>query len=254
MKTTPQWLVERIHLGELPPAELEQAKARLLAEPDGAQRLAALAADDQQTLAALPPSVAAAEARRRAKSRAPASPRRFAFAIALGVPALAAALLWVTTGPRRLPPGDEPDTTRIKGLQPKLLLHRQTPRGADALSDGALVSSGDVVQLSYVSAGRAFGAIVSLDAAGGVTLHLPDREGPAAKLEGSGAHALQRAYALDDAPGYERFFFVTSDRPFDVVQVVEAARALGGSEGRTRPLELPAFLDQTSVAVGKRAP
>lgn len=256
MKSTPQWLVERIALGELPPRELEQARARLLAEPDGAQRLAALSAHDAQTLAALPPPAVAAEVKRRAAPTSPASPRPFVFAFAVAVPVLAALLLWVAAGPRVAPPsvpGLEEDGTRLKGLGPKLLVHRQTPGGADALGDGATVRPGDVLQLSYVAAGRPYGVIVSLDATGSVTLHLPEQPGAAAKLDGSGAHALPRAYALDDAPGYERFFLVTADRPFETAQIVDAARALGAA-GRTRPLGLPAFLDQTSLAVGKRAP
>ncbi|RKH16442.1 ActD-like protein, partial [Corallococcus sp. CA047B] len=41
---TPDWLLERIALGELPPDELAAARARLDQEPDGPSRLAALEA------------------------------------------------------------------------------------------------------------------------------------------------------------------------------------------------------------------
>jgi hypothetical protein len=225
---------------------LEQARARLLAEPDGAARLAELAADDARTRERLSAAAVAREVQRR---RAPAPPRRLAVAFAAAVPALGALLLWVLARPVT-PPDDE--GTRIKGLQPQLLVHRKTPDGADPLTDGAQVHPGDVLQLSYVAAGRAYGAVVSIDAAGVVTLHLPEHEGPALRLTGSGAHVLPHAYALDDAPGWERFFLVTSDQPFDASRVLDAARALGAA--RKQPLGLPAFLSQTSFTVEKRAP
>ncbi|MFP2931254.1 ActD-like protein, partial [Pyxidicoccus sp. 3LG] len=47
---TPEWLLERIALGELPPEELAAARARLAQEPDGPSRLAALEADSRATL------------------------------------------------------------------------------------------------------------------------------------------------------------------------------------------------------------
>jgi hypothetical protein len=63
---TPDWLLERIAARELPSGELEAARARLLAEPDGQERLSALEADTRTTLIALPPARVAAEVLRRA--------------------------------------------------------------------------------------------------------------------------------------------------------------------------------------------
>src|SRR5262245_30838692 len=62
---TPDWLLERIALGELPPDALARARARLLAEPDGAARLAALEQGNRDALGALPPEQVVAEVRRR---------------------------------------------------------------------------------------------------------------------------------------------------------------------------------------------
>ncbi|HYO72099.1 MAG TPA: ActD-like protein, partial [Archangium sp.] len=77
---TPDWLLERIALGELPPEALARARARLLEEPDGATRLAALEADSAATLArhpsgAITREVAARARRLQARGERPA--RRF---------------------------------------------------------------------------------------------------------------------------------------------------------------------------------
>lgn len=257
---TPDWLLERIALGELPPEELAPARARLLLEPDGAARLAALEADAAATFARHPPAGVAREvgsrrSLRRARGERPA--RRFLPAFAL-VPALAAAALVLLARPRvEAPVGPEPEggVTRVKGLAPHLTVHRQRAGDAEALADGALAGPGDVVQLAYVAAGRAQGIVLSVDGRGTVTLHAPEAGVTSVPLEPSGTHALPEAYALDDAPGFERFFLVTADAPFAVDEVLAAARSLAGGPGaRTSPLPLPSRYTQTSFTLEKSSP
>jgi hypothetical protein len=69
---------------------------------------------------------------------------------------------------------------------------------------------------------------------------------------------LPSAYELDDAPGFERFFLIASDRPFEVAPVLEAARALAAQPVAARRASLPLApgLRQTSLALDKpqRAP
>ncbi len=261
-RRTPDWLLERIALGELPPEELAAARARLAAEPGGLERLAKLEADDGATLTKLPPSQVAAEVARRRRvveaSRSASTPRRWLPALALGVPVAAglAALMLFTQ--RELP--EEPrqpqvvllDTTRTKGLEPKLLLHRQTQGAPESLADQSQARRGDVLQLSYVSAGKRYGAVLSIDGRGSVTLHFPETLTGSSELKG-GTVALASAYELDDAPAFERFFFVTSDEPLDVNAVMESARALALSPeaARREPLSLPAPLSQTSLTLDK---
>src|SRR6188474_2592529 len=98
---TPDWLLERIALGELPPEALARARARLLEEPDGAARLAALEADSAATLARHPPAELARQVAVQARlvqARRERPARRFPLAAAL-VPALAAAALVVLVRP-----------------------------------------------------------------------------------------------------------------------------------------------------------
>ncbi|MBN8472589.1 ActD-like protein [Corallococcus exiguus] len=274
---TPDWLLERIALGELPPDELAAARDRLSREPDGPARLAALEADSRATLEALPPDRVAREVKARfARADSPAAPRAEAspsrpswrFLPAL-VPVLAAATLVVLVRPGASSQEQEAhnpwtgtggtpgvlEPTRSKGLQPRLDVHRQAGTRTEHLTDGAPAQAGDVVQLSYTAAGHAHGVILSVDGRGAVTQHQPALSDTSAPLERSGTHLLPRAYELDDAPGFERFFLVTSDSPFELEGVMAAARVLAASpEARTAPLTLPTGLGQTSFLLEKSSP
>jgi hypothetical protein len=247
---TPDWLVERIALSELPPAELERARAQLLSEPDGADRLAKLEASNLETLRAHPPALVEAEIDRR--TRRPTAPRSLRWVpVALALPALAAAATVVVMRP----PSQVEDGDRVKGLAPALELFRKRGAQSEELRSGARTRPGDVLQLRYQRAGRTHGLIVSLDGAGAVTWHLVDR-GHSALLQGSAAVALDAAYELDAAPGFERYFFITSATGFDAAPVLQAARALAQDPARARSakLTLPSGLEQASFLVEKESP
>lgn len=262
---TPDWLLERIALGELPPEELAAARARLATEPGGLERLARLESDDGATLEKLPPSQVVAEVERRrrvveaSRSLNASRPvRGWLPAVALGAPLALGLALMMFLSRGELPEETRPqqvallETTRTKGLEPKLLIHRQAGGGPEPLVDAARTRQGDVLQLSYVSAGRRYGAVLSVDGRGSVTLHFPESLTGSLELKG-GTVSLPSAYELDDAPAFERFFFVTSDAPFDVNALMESARQLAHDPDRARrePLPLPAPLSQTSISLEK---
>jgi len=185
-------------------------------------------------------------------------PRRWLPTLALGVPVAAALAVLIVFSQRELPEEPRPqevallETTRPKGLEPRLLIHRQREDAPEPLADSARARQGDVLQLSYVSAGRRYGAVLSIDGRGAVTLHAPETSTGPLELKG-GTVSLASAYELDDAPAFERFFFVTSEEPFDVNAVLESARALARDSGAARrePLPLPGSLSQTSVILDK---
>jgi hypothetical protein len=143
--------------------------------------------------------------------------------------------------------GDEqPEDIGIKGdLKPALRIYRKTGSGSELLSAHAPVHRGDTLQIRYVAAGKRFGVIASVDARGQVTFHLPESPGTAAALERDGERALPHAYELDDSPGFERFFFVTSDAPFTTADIVQALR---------RGTALPPPLASFEIALKKETP
>lgn len=265
---TPDWLLERIALEELPETELQQARQRLVDEPDGEARLAALAESNQEILDAYPPRQMAAsiEARGQDGVEAPRSGLSWGSWLQVGfaAPALAAAVvftLWVVPGDfsaDRIGSGGSGgsgvEATRTKGLAPQLLIHRRAGIDTTRLQDDASAQSGEVLQLSYQAAGRLFGAVVSIDGRGAVTLHLPAEGAEPARLK-AGLVALPYAYELDDAPNFERFVFVTSSAPVDPSRVMAAARSLAEetAKARSEPLRLPNEWEQTSVVLVKHA-
>lgn len=251
MARTPDWLVERLAAGDLPEEEARAIRRRLEAEPDGPERLAAIARENEEILAAYPPAVVAAAVRERALARRQ-KPNLVRLGIAAAVPACALLLLVALlppTGGGGLPPDPE---IRQKGSGPRLLVHRRTAEGAERLAAGSTARARDLLQLAYVAEGARFGVVLSIDGAGAVSLHLPIAGEEAASLEQEGMVALPRSWELDDAPGFERFFFVTADEPFAVAPVVEAARRLAsGTDAQVADLRLPAELRQHSFLLVK---
>jgi hypothetical protein len=272
----PDWLLERLAQGELSPEAEREALRRLADEPSGTARLAQLKADDASVLATYPPEMMAARIADRLRrdslrrARMPSRRSRGWYTAVLGLSAVGAAVLVLVA----LPPVRQglispwESDTRLKGIEPTLLVFRRTSQGVDRLADGAEVREGDQLQLAYVSGGQAYGAIVSIDGRGVVTQHfpepassfgggeLPNVKFPPRSTSGNGPQALSHAYALDDAPDFERFFFVTSDASFRLADVLAAARALAvdPQAARVGKLTLPRGFSQTSITLRKVQP
>jgi hypothetical protein len=246
---TPAWLIERLALGELPAAEAEALRARLRAEGrDPEAEVAALASSNRELLASTPPRVAAASIR--ARLDAAAKPRRArAWMLALPAAGLAAAVLLLAVRQPPLPPyfvdgGDETP----KGA-PGLAVYRHRADHAERLRQGDHASAGDLLRLQYLR-GSGYGVMLSFDGSGNVTMHLPEKGDVAVPLKGS--EALKSSFELDDAPGFERFFIVASNKEFSVAQALEAARALARRpDAATARLPLPETFAQTSLRLDK---
>jgi hypothetical protein len=266
----PDWLVERAALDEVPPASrdrIERADPRELAD-----RVAALREQDAAELARHPvePAVAQIEARiaelRDRAERTARRRRQWLSGVAL---AMSAVVLLVVGVPRRPAPTEAGeaasetanqaanettnDGTRVKGSA-RLIAFRQVGEQEEQLEPDAVVRAGDLIQLRYNAGGRSYGVIASVDGAGGVTLHYPLREDapPEATAMAPETTALPHAYALDDAPRFERFFFITAKDPLDVRQTLAALRALAHrDDSATARVELPAGLRQWSLRLRK---
>jgi hypothetical protein len=87
-----------------------------------------------------------------------------------------------------------------------------------------------------------------------LTLHFPASDGAPSQLRSEEQTVLDYAYQLDDAPGFERFFLVTSNRSLSVAEVLAAARRLASDprQARQGSLELRAGLEQWSVLLDKQ--
>lgn len=142
---------------------------------------------------------------------------------------------------------------RVKGGRPRLIVYRQEASGVERLRDGSEARPADLILVSYLAADQPHGVIASLDGTGTVVLHFPTEAGASTRLQQGKPVPLANAYELDDAPHFERFFFVTSQQPIDVEDVLAAARKLGADPktARTGPLKLALEHEQTSFVLEK---
>ena len=254
--TIPDIALERYRLGELEQAERAAIAERLAVDDVLRARLASLEQSDREIAGRYAAAVMAEEIRRRAaqqdrladagrRGREERSAWRAWLVPAAGVCLVAiAASLWIR-------PSSTGDTT-IKGGDATLVVHRRLGESSEELRHGAPVRQGDQIRIGYRAAGKACGAILSVDGRGTLTQHLPRSGDRAAPLEPSGTVFLDFAYELDDAPRWEVFYFVTSDAAFDLEPVrreVQRAAAAGSSPPFT--LDLPRGLAQSAFPLSK---
>jgi len=143
---------------------------------------------------------------------------------------------------------------RLKGIQPQIKIYRQVGNNIDQVLHDEMVGHFEKIQLGYISGGKKYGVVFSLDGRGEVTLHYPEKESASTVLDKSGEHSLAYAYELDDAPLYERFFFITSDEPISVEKILRRGKALateGVEVAKSGDLFLGEAVDQISVLLNK---
>ncbi len=245
----PDFLLERLRLDELDPVAAARLRDRM--SPADEARLEAMRTDDARLLDDLPPRVVAAEVDRRRQGRARSMSWLLVPALAMAAAAALFALrpapeTTVAQAPIQASQEAPTEITRAKG-DDRLLVFRRAADGEELLEDGAPARPGDLLQLALVLTADRHAVIMSVDGRGAVTTHFPTAARPD-PIE-AGRHALDHAFALDDAPRYERFVLVTAAAPIDAAQVRDALIAAGDG-----PLELPERWQQDSVLVRKEQP
>jgi hypothetical protein len=272
----PDLFIEKLLLDELP----KRKKEELLKDPMVQRRITELKAANQKILDEYPPGEMARAIQRRARQgEAPqaeaertrstgdkgerpisAAARRGTFGWPRLVPVagfalvvLVGGLLLITRGPSVFAPRSPAEEVRLKGGGAYLTVYKQTATGAQALESGDAVAERNNLQIGYVAGTNRYGAILSIDGRGTVTLHYPVSAAADPSLEAGGEVILPFSYALDDAPDFERFFFVVSEKPFSVNEVLEAARDFSGQplKAKKQNLDLPKGLEQTSILLLK---
>lgn len=170
--------------------------------------------------------------------------------IYISFPSLAAAvflliILFPSIHPSKKIP-DELESTRIKGLTPYLSIYQKKNSQIAILKPNDSVNLADQIQIGYISAGYPYGVIFSVDGSGSVTLHYPEDVDLPAKLEtGNKEILLTSSYQLDDAPDFEKFYFITSHQPLDTKTILAQAKKTASSQtvklGVSQPHELFLF-------------
>ncbi len=256
-------MLEQYLLGELDHALTNEIDTCLTKDEALQKRLDALQADNERFLEEFPPRVMAAAIKQRARQAK--APQRAAFLIPglAGAGATLALLLVVLVGYPMIAsklPSDAVQTENngivyYKGLSPQLHVYQKQGGEATHLDDGQVVKHGTVLQLGYLAAGKAYGVVMSLDGRGTVTEHWPERGNQAALLQKEGEVRLPFSYQLDDAPRFERFYLVVSDKTFSKEIVRDALQKMARQPQAqsSAELSLPEGLSLASFLVMKTA-
>lgn len=187
--------------------------------------------------------------------------KRFYARPAFFVPLSAAAALFIVLlgflpGVRGSRGAQNPGTmeNRIKGAGPQLFVYKQTTTEPVLLPEGAPVKANDVLQIKFNAGANFYSFIFSIDGRGNVTVLYPEDKESVATVEPFKTEAVGYGYKLDDAPAFERFFLITSEKEFDLSPVLTEARRVAkmGEKAATAGLKLPRGLEQSSILLEKK--
>lgn len=240
--------LERYLLGELPSDEFDFIRRQVEEDSGVRERLEALEQSNRELSEKYPPAWMSRRIRLKIEGPVVAGKRGLAAIRLWAVPVAVAAVLMVVALPTLFGPDEE---TRIKGLEPQLKLFRKTGIGSEVLEDGSLAREGDLVQIAYIAAGEEYGVVISSDGWGTMTLHLPLEDKHAVELRQEGPDNLDFSYELDDAPRWERFYFITADIPFDIAVAKRAIRR--AEDAGMEELALPRGFKQDLFTLKKGA-
>jgi len=264
--------IEKYRLGELTEQERESFERSNPDFDELRERIEELEASDELILEKYPPGRMAAEIEARlssadtdertVKSRT-SNIRKFRI-VKYTAMAAAAALVLVfgisfytpaTSTGGMIEASQQMSTERVKGLKPSLKIYRRNADSAEILENRDVASEKDLLQIEYIAGSFKYGVIFSIDGRGTLTMHYPTYEGIAAELDQAGAILLPYAYELDDAPDFERFFFITGGSSFNIDDVLDAAHelALNGRASRREFLDIPETYYQTTILLRKGA-
>jgi hypothetical protein len=244
----PSLLLEKMALGELSPREREFLSQNLTPQEEKAGR-ERIDVSNQEILNKYPAEDMARKIDERL-SRSALSQRdaQHRWKLPLTVLAAVASILLVVF--HRADP--QYDDILLKGQEPRILVYRKLENGYERLKSGDIGRAGDTVQLRYIAGGSRYGVIFSIDGTGHVTQHFPVDDRGNTELETKGEVALLFAYELDDAPLFERFYFVAAQEPLSVEGILDKAKALGSRRPpKEEALDLPENMKQFFVTIRK---
>ncbi|HEY1406773.1 MAG TPA: hypothetical protein VF857_09205 [Spirochaetota bacterium] len=240
-KVIPDIILEQYILGELPKGADPEIINIIETDPTVIRRINEIRESNAEILAQYPAPYIAGQITASLKSHKPINKKkRFYFAPLPVLGAIATAVVVIFYFPMNVyqpnqshlltqPSTDEAmrngDKIRSKGLESSLGIFRKTESEPEQLSDGSIAHEGDVLQIVYQSQ-RQYGVILSIDGRGNVTLHYPNTGWDSSKIEKGKKVYLEKSYQLDNAPAFERFFFITSDVGISTDFILTRARSL----------------------------
>ncbi len=258
-------MLERYNLNELDNEKMNEIRELCEKNPDLASRVMEIKKSDEDILKTYSEDKIAAEVTHRfetrtgilmKKKRSPV--KYFRIFAPLAVAAVAVVFVLLPVIKRDVTIIDQIEITREKGKDSSIYLYRKSRNGeVELVAGGSRAKAGDLLQIGYSSLRNPYGVILSIDGRGKVTLHYPASEKASAKLATGKSQLLGNSFELDDAPLFERFFFITSPDEINVESVVFSAEMLAveRTKAMTDDLSFNALnnksLNQVSILIKK---
>lgn len=220
--------LERYLLGDLPEGEMQALREREACDEIFAARVREMREQGERFLAENPFSVI--EDKLKNAERSEILPNRSfntlwlkiaaALVIALGVFSAVVLNRNVTTyegsgTSMEVALADTDNGTRIKGMSASLEVWKKTGDSAVQMVNLGDAFEGDEIQLRYRVPQKCFGMLFSMDGNGTITMHMGEGD-KAIELEPGKMTTLPFAYKLDNAPKFEKFFLLTSEKAFEI--------------------------------------
>ncbi|MFH0975736.1 MAG: hypothetical protein V1874_08115 [Spirochaetota bacterium] len=231
----PDIMLERYVLKELDPKKTNEIRVLSETDPDIASRIMEIRKSNEEILRTYPDDKITAEITHKYNTqniswkkqrRIPVKYLRIIPPVAVAAAALVVFIL-LPAVKKDVAIIDTNDITRIKGKETALYLYKKNRNGEiDLMKNNSGAKTGDLIQIGYSTMENSYGVILSIDGRGKVTLHYPANEKQSSKLPAGKKHLLENSYELDDAPDFERFFFITSSNEINIASVVFSAEML----------------------------
>lgn len=251
------WKKERYLLGELPQEEMDLLRQLEAQDPAFKKALDDLRQDSANILESHPPAWMARKITSRVQPNLE-PPKVRTWGNAFPTP-FWAVLIFLVVLPFVIKDYTDNHTglgdDRIKGLQPRLELYRKLGESSEKLSPSTFAKPGDLVQIRYLAPLACYGTVVSLDGRGTITWHMPEAGGrQSVPMEPGKSRSLPYAYELDDAPYWETFWMIVSDKPFALNSVEKALQNVHLTQDGPDTLFLPENLKAIRFTLRKVEP
>ena len=224
----PDWKLERYLTGDLPEGEMSEIRELEKTDEVFARRVKMLREDNAAILRKMPfERLAEKMDARDCGAERKNNVIHFGFVKFAAAAALVLAVVSVALFSQRevVPDAGAPamdvamaaqdDGTRIKGMDARMEIWKKTGDSAVQMLNLDEAREGDEIQLRYSVPEKCFGLLFSMDGNGTVTMHMADGS-QAVALEPGKMTTLPFAYKLDNAPKFEKFFLLTSQKDFAI--------------------------------------
>lgn len=137
-----------------------------------------------------------------------------------------------------IPKSEDKEIIYLKGRQ-VINVYKRIDDEVIKLRNRDKVKEWDQLQITYRT-GNSYGLIFSIDGLNNITFHYPEEENSPTNLDIGKEVTLPSSYTLDNAPYFETFYLITTDKGFNMREVKEAIYSLEVEDGKIKDeLDLP---------------